>query len=1065
MATIRENSNNMGDALAGVETEYTMAVGDDFLGTLSDASDNDWVRVELTAGTTYIVKLTGEVVGGVALAADPIVEVRDADGKLIVQNDDISMTNTNSQLEFTPAADGVYYINARSYNLNAAVDNSGGYRLEVDAKPAPGADRTLTGTTGNDKLTGGLGDDTLTGGGGDDTLIGGAGDDELNGGMGDDALTGGAGADMLDGGAGDGDTASYEGSSAGVVVRLHSGVARRGDAEGDELSNIENLVGSAHADRLAGDDRANTVTGGDGDDSLFGLRGNDVLNGGRDNDLLDADEGNDILNGGAGDDDLDAGSGDDMLTGGQGADRLNGGDGDDTASYAGSSGRVVVRLHNGAARFGDAQGDNFAFETVRSGGRDTQVNTIENLIGSDHADILAGDDRANTVNGGMGDDLLFGLDGADTLMGGAGDDTLRGGDGGDTLDGGFGDDIFHGGDGADSFQGGVAGDLNMDGDMMDEGEDGGTDTVSYADSSAAVTVDLSGTGDGGDAEGDTYMRIENIIGSARGDTLTGDEQDNMLWGGAGSDTLNGGNGDDTLDGGAGDESTLNGGADDDMFIARGGDDDIDGGTGSDTVSYVHSNRGVRVDLVDGDGENGYAAGDTYTGVENVIGSNFDDRLIGSDGTDAQGATNTLEGGRGADRLIGGTGSAEDTASYAGSSQGVRVDLSAVNSSGIVTGSGGDAEGDMLSGFENLMGSAHNDRLTGSNVNNDLYGGAGDDVLNGGAGNDKLVGGAGADRLEGGDNIDPNPNDNTEVTDNMGRDFVSYEGSQEDVMVHLVASNNYYAGSGGDAEGDRINVDVEGFIGSGQDGDTLSFAGSEEKITVDLDTYTNGITIGEGANAVQLDASNWENVIGGDGADTLTGDENANRLEGGSGVDTLSGENGNDMLIGGSGADSISGGSGTDTVSYADSNRGVRIQLDAVGTTIGAATEQEGGHAEGDTLASIENVIGSARDDRLIGNDGANVLTGGAGDDILDAASGVDTFVFNAGDGNDEILNFSVTGGGRDTIDLTGFSNVVDMDDLEIEVGDENTVISVGDVQITLVDVTTALTADNFEFMA
>ena len=1025
MATIRENSNNKGDALASVETEHTMAVGDDFLGTLNGANDNDWVRVELTAGVTYIIKLTGEGSGG-AEAEDPIVEVRDANGKLIVQNDDISEMNRDSQLEFTPAEGGVYYINARSYNLNAATDNSGAYKLEVDAKPDPTADRTLPGTSGQDKLTGGVGDDTLTGLGGNDVLIGGAGDDDLDGGAGDDVLTGGAGADKLDGGAGT-DTAAYEDSSAGVIVRLHSGVAKGGDAEGDALSNIENLVGSAHDDKLAGDREENVLTGGAGDDLLFGR------------------EDDDTLNGGAGDDSLEGDEGTDMLNGGQGADTLDGGAGTDTASYAGSGAGVTVRLHSRKAKGGDAQGDVITFDTVQEGGEDKYVSTIENLTGSDHRDILAGDDRDNTIDGGAGNDLLFGLAGADTLNGGDGNDTLRGGAGGDTLDGGHDDDTFHGGKGADKFEGGAAGDRNGDGDMIDEGEDGGTDTVSYAESDEAVTANLAGTGSGGHAQGDTYSNIENLIGSSKGDTLTGDNGDNMLNGGGGVDTLNGGAGDDTLDGGGGASNALNGDSGDDTFIARAGVDDMDGGLNSDTVSYVHSNERVRVELTaDAVGEDGYASGDTYDNIENAIGSNYDDRLVG--GTD----NNVLTGGGGADTLDGKEGG--DTASYAGSSQSVSVDLSSTkDTAGFITGSGGDAEGDKIKNIEHLTGSDHGDTLTGDHTTNTLNGGAGNDTLNGGAGMDMLIGGAGADVLHGGDEADNDPDTEGVQADTGTVDTASYAGSKEAVMIHLVEDKDYYTGSGGDAEGDRIKNDIEAFTGSANDntlslanGDTVSFAGLEDTVLVDFTDTTENVTINAGeSDERMLHVEDFENIIGGDGTDTLTGDDADNRIEGGGGADTINGGDGGDMLIGGSGADALDGGAHTgtdgDTVSYAGSNRGVRIDL-------GVATAQEGGHAEGDTLANIENVIGSAHDDRLIGNTNNNMLTGGAGDDTLvGGSSSADTFIFSAGDGKDEILDF---GTGADKIDLSSFEDVA-FGDLTIDTVGTNKVISVGDIQITL----------------
>lgn len=73
--------------------------------------------------------------------------------------------------------------------------------------------------------------------------------DVLRGGAGDDILEGGAGADRLDGGAGD-NSASYESSGSGIRVSLASGANTGGDAQGDTLTNISNLFGSAHADIL-----------------------------------------------------------------------------------------------------------------------------------------------------------------------------------------------------------------------------------------------------------------------------------------------------------------------------------------------------------------------------------------------------------------------------------------------------------------------------------------------------------------------------------------------------------------------------------------------------------------------------------------------------------------------------------------------------------------------------------------------------------------------------------------------------------------------------------------------
>ena len=228
-----------------------------------------------------------------------------------------------------------------------------------------------------------------TGTAGDDTLEGGTGADTLNGLAGNDTLIGGAGADALDGGT-DTDTASYAGSSAAVTVSLVAGATNTGgDAEGDTLSNIENLTGSAHWDVLNGDAGNNVLRGEAGNDRLRGADGADTLYGGTDNDRLWGDAGADTLYGDDGNDTLEGGDGDDTLNGGAGADILRGNAGRDTASYAGSSAAVTVSLAAGATNTGgDAEGDT--------------LQQISNLTGSDHDDSLTGNDFGNDLSGGAG---------------------------------------------------------------------------------------------------------------------------------------------------------------------------------------------------------------------------------------------------------------------------------------------------------------------------------------------------------------------------------------------------------------------------------------------------------------------------------------------------------------------------------------------------------------------------------------------------------------------------------------------------------------------------------------
>ncbi|TSD85153.1 calcium-binding protein [Mycobacterium sp. KBS0706] len=428
--------------------------------------------------------------------------------------------------------------------------------------------------------------------------------------------------------------------------------------------------------------------------------GDDVLTGTPEDDFLEGLAGNDQIFGLAGDD---------TLLGGPGADRLDGGAGIDTAAYDVSRIGVNVDLATGVCS-GDATGD--------------QLAGIENLRGSNYKDQLGAAAAGSLLDGGNGDDYLYGNAGDDRLIGGGGYDRLYGSSGDDTLYGSQGGDLMHGG--------------------------GGFDTVSYAASWHNVAIDLS-TGDAlyGDAEFDTLVSIEGVIGSAYNDELSGGAVAERFQGGAGNDKLFGRAGDDVLNGGA-------------------GADALNGGAGLDFADYQGSLAAVTVDLLTHSGSGGDAQGDTLVSIENLAGSANSDHLIGDDlrnvfagradddllagngGNDAlsgeagndtlhgDAGDDTLEGGAGADTLTGGAGA--DVASYAGSLAGVMVSLAGN------TGEGGDAAGDALLGIESLVGSGAGDTLIGDAGANGLSGGGGNDVLSGGTGADVLKGGAGTDRF-------------------------------------------------------------------------------------------------------------------------------------------------------------------------------------------------------------------------------------------------------------------------------------------------------------------------------
>ncbi|WP_376100808.1 beta strand repeat-containing protein (plasmid) [Roseomonas sp. CCTCC AB2023176] len=794
-----------------------------------------------------------------------------------------------------------------------------------------------------------------------DTLTGTNADNLLVGRDGDDTLEGGAGADSLDGGAGN-DVVSYAGAASRVEVGL--GGFAVGDAEGDVFVSVEGLIGSAFGDSLGGAEGAETLDGGAGDDLLVGLAGADTLLG---------DTGNDTLEGGAG------------------ADSLDGGDGNDVVSYAGATARVEAGLGGGFTS-GDADGDVLV--------------SVEGLIGSAFGDRLEGGSGAETLDGGAGDDVLFGSAGADTLIGGAGTDlafynpggavaitvdlaagTGRGGiaegdvlsgienvitgGGDDRLTGNAADNFLNGEGGADTLVGGAGADTLQGSTSLFGGD---SDWADYATSGAGVAVNLAaGTGTGGDAEGDILIAIENLVGSAFADVLTGTDGANILLGGEGNDTLEGGAGADSLDGGDGSgdvasyaaassrvslslagsategeavgdtltgiegligtafndflggaagAETLDGGAGDDLLGGSFGADTLIGGAGVDLLTYDFPEAGaVLVDLTLGTGRGGLAEGDVLIGIECVFGTGSADALIGDAGDNylnGRGGPDTLIGGAGADTLQGSTtiaGVEVDLVDYSGSGAGVTVDLAAG------TGTGGDAEGDVLIAIENLTGSAFADVLTGTDGADTLLGGEGNDTLESGAGADSLDGGGGADVLSGGagvDSLTARAGDDTYVLDDAGDIVTEAPGGGIDVLYVSVTT--------------ALPENVEALVAFG-------------------------------TAAV--------NLTGGAGDDVLVGNEAANVLAGGAGNDNYSVNGSFDVVV-------EAAGGGIDTVySTADLTLPENVEVLVL---LGAAVYGTGN--AGDNV-----VLGNAADNILSGGAGYDVLEGGAGADILIGGNG------------------------------------------------------------------------------
>ncbi|MCE8539371.1 hypothetical protein KBY27_18095 [Ruegeria pomeroyi] len=558
------------------------------------------------------------------------------------------------------------------------------------------------GGAGNDSLTGDSDPELIVGQGGNDTLDGRDGNDTLDGGDGNDILIGAGGADELNGGSGF-DMASYADADAHVNLDLRS-QGTSGDAAGDTFASIEGVLGSDYDDYVYGDSA---------DNFIFGGRGHDRLRG---------DGGNDTLEGGAGRDDI------------------RGGSGIDTASFSTAGSGVTANLTTGVGTRGNANGDTY--------------DSIENLLGSDHADLLTGSSGNNLIEGGRG---------SDSLRGSAGDDTLEGGISGDEVHGGS-----------------------------------GIDTASFSTAGSGVTANLTtGVGTRGNANGDIYISIENLLGSDHADLLTGSSGNNLIEGGRGSDSLRGSAGDDTLEGG------ISG-------------DEVHGGSGIDTASFSTAGSGVTANLTTGVGTRGNANGDIYISIENLLGSDHADLLTGSSGN------NLIEGGRGSDSLRGSAGddtleggisgdevhggSGIDTASFSTAGSGVTANLT----TGV--GTRGNATGDTYISIENLLGSDHADLLTGSSGNNLIDGGRGNDTLRGSAGDDLLRGGLGDDILNGGSGADEfrfdtalNASTNVDTIENYSitDDWISLDDSVFGAIGSSLSSSEFHIGSSAQDADDYI----------------------------------------------------------------------------------------------------------------------------------------------------------------------------------------------------------------------------------------------------------------------
>ncbi|MFN4017417.1 MAG: M10 family metallopeptidase C-terminal domain-containing protein, partial [Reyranella sp.] len=481
--------------------------------------------------------------------------------------------------------------------------------------------------------------------------------------------------------------------------------------------------------------------------------------------------------------------------------------------------------------------------------------------------------------------------------------------------------------------------------------------------------------------------------------------------------------------GAGDD-TLRGNAADNLFDGGAGADSFDGLGGSDTVTYERSNAGVDIDLGRQDTRapsGGHAQGDTLVSIENLIGSNFDDRLVGltvAGGSDLEGLggndilfggdeADVLRGGQGADEITGNAG--DDTLYGADSNLIINGGFEVVDTVEV------DANGyvqylDSLDSWGLLSGPGR-ELFTAAVVGADPFEGTYGIDLEGYAPGTNVAITQKVDRAEDGASyrlafearkLDAGTSARLEVY--WGGAKLTWGSTHETYIDPTTGYLTYY-------------IDVTGGAGTGADKNRLTFAeigGSDGDGTL-LDNVR--MYRVEAGVAKSADQDPWT-----DGNDTFTP---------GAGSDVVFGHGGDDRATFSdinSGSDHLDGGSGTDTLVLDWSLATTSIGYSALGITssdqIGLAANFQRSNVGGSNqylfFKEVERfdvkggsagdiLAGGALDDILMGNDGDDFLIGGGGVDILNGGAGFDRASLSLSGGANNIVLKNLMGSGSATL--------------------------------------------------
>jgi trimeric autotransporter adhesin len=870
---------------------------------------------------------------------------------------------------------------------------------------------------------------------------------------GNDTILGDAGSDVIDGGDGS-DTANYAGTSSSFrVYRDVDGSIVAEDLVGNEgtdhliaveamhfnednvtlLASAIPALGTAADDLIQGDGKSN---------GLFGLGGDDVLNGGAGSDILNGGTGADQMSGGAdndiyyvdnvGDNVIESnnqgtdtiyssisfslsgryvetltltgyenidGTGNgqaNTLNGNGGNNALDGGDGIDL--MAGGAGDDIYYVDNVADVVTEA--DEQGYDQINSSvsysleGRSVESMTLTgsgniNAIGNGQANSLGGNSGNNSLSGSAGDDFLLGDGGADILSGGDDNDMIDGGSGADQMSGGKGDDLF---------------DVDNVGDVVVEATDEGIDEVWTGLASYTLT-----------------SNVENLIGTlTSGQSLTGNSLNNLISGTAsGNDTMIGGLGDDiyyVYNGGdvvientaqgvdevrtqlisytlaanvenlvgtqTSSGQTLTGNGQANSITGSSYNDTLDGGAAADSLAgglgddiyYLDNASDVVIEQADAGTDKVITALSSYTlatNVENLTGTSAAGQSLTGNGL-----ANTVTGGTGADTMTGGLG---DDTYYVDNAGDNVVEASSQGNDSIFSSVSYSLSGRNIETLT-LTGTANID-ATGNTQANSLIGNSGANVLNGGTGIDAMAGGLG---------------DDIYYVDNAG-DLVAESASQGTDEVRTALSSY------------TLGANVEKLTGTSAAGQSLTGNGLANIITssTGADIMTGGLgddtyyVDNASDNVVEVSSQGNDSILSsvsyslsGRNVETLTLTGTANiDATGNTLANNLTGNSGANILDGGTGADVMAGGQGDD-IYYVDSSSDVVTEsasqgTDEVRTSVSSYT----------LAANVENLVGTRTTGQtLTGNDQANSITGGTGDDMIDGGTAADSLT--GGLGND-----------------------------------------------------------------